>query len=118
MSDRSGVRSDPSRVQGFTDAVIAIIMTLLVIGLRLPHLPADLTASQVLDAFGDIAPKLIAFTASFFWVAIVCVNHHHVMSVVRTTARRWSRQGRLCRRSGQGLLPLLRDHQALRRHLV
>lgn len=76
---------EASRFQGFTDAVIAIIMTLLVLELRLPHLPSDPTTAEVIQALGDIAPKLIAFTVSFFWVAIVWVNHHHVAATVERT---------------------------------
>jgi uncharacterized membrane protein len=65
----------PERMDAFTDGVIAILITILVLELRPPsgHHLVD-----ILDEKG----KLLAYVLSFVFVAIYWVNHHHLMQVV------------------------------------
>lgn len=65
----------PERMCAFTDGVIAILITILVLELRPPegHHLAD-----ILDEKG----KLLAYLLSFGFVATYWVNHHHLMQVV------------------------------------
>jgi TMEM175 potassium channel family protein len=65
----------PERMNAFTDGVIAILITILVLELRPPS--GD-RLSDVLDEKG----KLLAYVLSFVFVAIYWVNHHHLMQVV------------------------------------
>jgi len=62
-------------MNAFTDGVIAILITILVLELRPPggHRLAD-----VLDDKG----RLLAYVLSFVFVAIYWVNHHHLMQIV------------------------------------
>jgi uncharacterized membrane protein len=65
----------PDRLVAFTDGVIAILITILVLELRPPSG----------DQFGDILHekgKLLAYVLSFVFVAIYWVNHHHLFQVV------------------------------------
>ena len=65
----------PDRLVTFTDGVIAILITILVLELRPPNG----------DHFGDILDekgKLLAYVLSFVFVAIYWVNHHHLFQVV------------------------------------
>ena len=65
----------PDRMIAFTDGVVAILITILVLELRPPdghHL------SDILDEKGP----LLAYLLSFVFVAIYWVNHHHLMQVV------------------------------------
>jgi uncharacterized membrane protein len=65
----------PERMNAFTDGVIAILITILVLELRPPdgdHL------ADILDEKGH----LLAYVLSFVFVAIYWVNHHHLMQVV------------------------------------
>jgi TMEM175 potassium channel family protein len=65
----------PERMNAFTDGVIAILITILVLELRPPegdHL------TDILDEKGH----LLAYVLSFVFVAIYWVNHHHLMQVV------------------------------------
>jgi len=65
----------PERMNAFTDGVVAILITILVLELRPPegeHL------SDILDEKG----QLLAYLLSFGFVAIYWVNHHHLMQVV------------------------------------
>jgi TMEM175 potassium channel family protein len=74
-----------SRVEAFSDGVVAIIVTLLIFEVRLPEVPANPTNADMLAAFGSIWPKFASFAVSFFTVAIYWVNHHNFFAGVTHT---------------------------------
>jgi len=65
---------EPARLEAFTDGVVAIIITIMVLEIRVPH-GADLAALQA-----DI-PVLIAYVLSYVNVGIFWNNHHHMLHV-------------------------------------
>lgn len=65
-----------NRLEAFTDAVIAIIMTILVLELHKPE--AD--TWQALTALGY---RFLIYIVSFFTLGIYWNNHHHMFQVVR-----------------------------------
>ena len=65
----------PERMNAFTDGVIAILITILVLELRPP---AGHHLADILDEKG----RLLAYLLSFVFVAIYWVNHHHLMQIV------------------------------------
>ena len=70
-----------SRLEAFSDGVIAIIITIMVLELKVPH-PFTLENLQALS------PVFLSYVLSFVVVAIVWVNHHHLMSTARTPTGR------------------------------
>jgi len=60
-----------SRVEAFTDGVIAILITIMVLELPKPNGPG-------LEALGDDAPVLLAYLLSFLYLGICWNNHHHM----------------------------------------
>ena len=64
-----------ARIEAFSDGVIAIIVTLLILEIRIPQLP-NLSNRAVLDALVALGPKFVGFAVSFVTVAIFWVNHH------------------------------------------
>jgi uncharacterized membrane protein len=69
------------RLEAFSDGVIAIIVTIMVLELRAPSQPT-------LAALLKVAPIFISYGLSFLVVAIMWVNHHHLIHAVhRVTAR-------------------------------
>jgi uncharacterized membrane protein len=62
-------------MNAFTDGVVAILITILVLELRPP---AGDRFTDILDEKG----RLLAYLLSFVFVAIYWVNHHHLMQVV------------------------------------
>jgi len=64
------------RVQAFTDGVIAIIITITVLELPVPH-RADLASLR-----GEV-PILLAYAVSFVNVGIYWANHHHMFQATR-----------------------------------
>ena len=65
----------PDRMNAFTDGVIAILITILVLELRPP---SGHRLGDILDEKG----KLLAYILSFVFIAIYWANHHHLMQVV------------------------------------
>ena len=73
------------RVEAFSDGVIAIIVTIMVLQLTAPVQP---TFSALLKQ----APIFLSYGLSFLVVAIMWVNHHHMIHAVRevTAGLLWS----------------------------
>ncbi len=74
-----------NRLEAFSDGVIAIIITIMVLELRPP-------AQPTLAAFAKVAPLFISYALSFLVAAIMWVNHHHLIHVVHSVTARllWS----------------------------
>lgn len=72
----------PGRVEAFSDAVIAIAATLLVLELRPPE-----GEEGVWHALREQAPSLAAYAVSFLTMLIFWVNHHALFHAVRRVSR-------------------------------
>ena len=79
-----------SRLEAFSDGVIAILITIMVLELRPPE------GSRLAD-LGPLVPTLLAYLLSFVFVAIYWNNHHHLMHVVERIngAVMWANMGLL-----------------------
>lgn len=64
-----------SRLEAFTDGVIAVLITILVLNLRAP-------AGRSLHDLHPLLPKVAVYLMSFVFLAIYWNNHHHLMQVV------------------------------------
>lgn len=75
------------RVESFSDAVMAIIMTLLVLDLRPPEVMAHAPLPEYLHIIGPLAPHFISFTLSFTTVTTFWLGHYfffqHITRVTR-----------------------------------
>jgi uncharacterized membrane protein len=69
------------RIAAFSDGVIAIIITIMVLELKLPEAAAK---DEVWSGFlAPLAPKLAIYALSFVIVGALWVNHHQLLAVVR-----------------------------------
>ena len=64
------------RLEAFSDAVIAIILTIMVLELKVPH-GADLSALR------PLLPVFASYALSFTFLAIYWNNHHHLLQAAR-----------------------------------
>jgi len=64
------------RLEAFSDGVIAIIITIMVLELRTPH-GADLAA------LAPLWPKFASYAVSFVFLGIYWNNHHHMLQAAR-----------------------------------
>lgn len=84
-------RSDTSRAVAFSDAIIAIVITLLVLDLRPPRAePGDL-----LPALLGEWPTYLAYAASYTYLAVIWMNHKPAFSRIREMDRglQWANLG-------------------------
>jgi uncharacterized membrane protein len=64
--------SSPARLEAFSDGVIAVIITIMVLELKVPHLSGVAGLRPVL-------PTLAIYALSFTFVSIYWINHHHLV---------------------------------------
>src|SRR6185503_10780535 len=63
-------RMNSTRLEAFSDAVIAILMTIMVLELKIPH-------GANLEALSPLLPIFLTYILSFIYLAIYWNNHHH-----------------------------------------
>src|SRR5882762_6965071 len=80
MSEREPVMSS-GRLEAFSDGVIAIIITVMVLELKVPH-------GGTLDALVPLVPALSSYVLSFVYVGIYWNNHHHMLHVTQAVTGR------------------------------
>lgn len=77
-----------SRVETFSDGVFAIIITILVLELKVPHLQNPDSVGELAAALLLILPKFFSWIISFFMICVVWVNHHRIFeSITHITYR-------------------------------
>ncbi len=64
------------RLEAFSDAVIAIIITIMVLELKVPH-------NAELSALWELGPIFLSYVLSFAYVGIYWNNHHHLFHAVK-----------------------------------
>ena len=60
------------RLEAFSDGVMAIIITIMVLELKVPH-------GESLDALTALMPVFFSYVLSFVYVGIYWNNHHHLL---------------------------------------
>jgi uncharacterized membrane protein len=71
MSEREPVM-DAGRLEAFSDGVIAIIITIMVLELKVPH-------GETFDSLLPLLPVFLSYVLSFVYVGIYWNNHHHML---------------------------------------
>ena len=78
------VLENTSRIEAFSDAIIAIAMTILILEVHVPVLPDTSTAS-VIQGLVEVLPHFLSFALSFVTLAVIWVNHHTFFHQIRGT---------------------------------
>lgn len=66
-----------NRLESFSDGVIAIIITVMLLNMEVPH-------SANITALLPLAPIFICYVLSFVYLAIYWNNHHHLLQATQT----------------------------------
>lgn len=66
---------EKSRLEAFSDGVIAILITIMVLELKVPH-------GEGLEALKPLLPIFLSYVLSFLYVGIYWNNHHHMFQAV------------------------------------
>jgi uncharacterized membrane protein len=67
----------PTRVEAFSDGVIAILITIMVLELKVPH-------GETCAALAPLLPVFLSYVLSFVYVGIYWNNHHHMLHATET----------------------------------
>ena len=65
-----------SRLEAFSDGVIAIVITIMVLELKVPHAPT-------VQALAPLLPVFLSYVLSFVYLGIYWNNHHHMLAAAR-----------------------------------
>jgi uncharacterized membrane protein len=65
-----------TRLEAFSDGVLAIIITIMVLELRIPE-------GATLEALRPVVPAFISYVLSFVFLGIYWSNHHHLIQAVQ-----------------------------------
>lgn len=73
------------RLEAFSDGVLAIIITIMVLEIKVPH-------GNLLEDLQPLLPVMMSYVLSFIYIGIYWNNHHHLMHAVHkvTGAVLWS----------------------------
>lgn len=79
-----------SRLEAFSDGVLAIIITIMVLELKVPH-------EVSFEALFHLAPVFVSYLFSFVFVGIYWGNHHHLLHTVHHVTPKiiWGNMGLL-----------------------
>ena len=64
-----------TRLEAFSDGVLAIIITIMVLELKVPH-------GEDIGALGPLLPVFFSYVLSFVYIGIYWNNHHHMLHAV------------------------------------
>jgi uncharacterized membrane protein len=67
---------EKNRLEAFSDGVIAIIITIMVLEMKVPH-------GDELAALHALIPQFISYVLSFIYVGIYWNNHHHLLHTIQ-----------------------------------
>jgi uncharacterized membrane protein len=71
-SHHQGKHVGKTRLEAFSDGVLAIVITIMVLELKVPH-------GVTLAALEPLAPVFLSYVLSFVYVGIYWNNHHHML---------------------------------------
>lgn len=73
--EKQGIES--TRLEAFSDAVIAVAITIMVLEIKAPH-------SGEFSALKEVTPTFLAYILSFTFIGIYWNNHHHMLRAAKT----------------------------------
>jgi uncharacterized membrane protein len=79
-----------ARVENFSDAVFAIVVTLLVLEIHVPQFPdlhGEVLSAALRSSVLALTPKFLSYVLSFFIVCVWWVAHHHLFHLLRKSDR-------------------------------
>lgn len=68
------------RIEAFSDGIFAIIVTLLVLEIKVPHIANGSSVSELGIQLYHLLPKFVSWLISFLTVCVIWVNHHRIFA--------------------------------------
>src|SRR5215211_7639673 len=82
VNNKNSMKIGTSRVETFSDGVISIIITIMVLSLKLPDFKHDDTTLRMRHYLEELLPYFGAYAFSFMMIGIFWTNHHHMFHLL------------------------------------
>jgi uncharacterized membrane protein len=88
MNNRSGEdTSGLDRIMSFSDAIFAIVMTLLILDIPIPDIPPDSATAELSSRVLDLWPQFFSYALSFMVIGTYWIAHHGTFQYFRSYDR-------------------------------
>ncbi|HTL83046.1 MAG TPA: TMEM175 family protein [Bacteroidia bacterium] len=77
-----------NRLEAFSDGVIAIIITLMIFGIKTPTIADNATRKEIWESWIPLIPSLVAYVLSFVMIGVLWVNHHQFFHQLKNIDRK------------------------------
>ena len=74
-----------ARLETFSDGVIAIIITIMILALKLPNLDTYSSTPHMMAYLRHLTPYFVTYAFSYMMIGIFWTNHHHMFYLLETT---------------------------------
>src|SRR5215217_5216488 len=74
-----------TRVETFSDGVIAIVITIMVLSVKFPQIVDHPTRRMLIHQLERVLPALVPYAFSFLMIGIFWINHHHMFHLLEHT---------------------------------
>jgi uncharacterized membrane protein len=71
------------RIVFFSDAVMAIAITLLAVDVKVPEIAATMAAAELPARLAELSPRIMSFVISFVVIGIYWMSHHRYFSFIK-----------------------------------
>jgi uncharacterized membrane protein len=82
MLNQFSEEAEKNRFETFVDAILAIIMTILVLEFKVPEEPFDST-STLWSFLHHLAPSLVSYLISFTTIVVLWMDHHNLFRLLK-----------------------------------
>ncbi len=82
MTSRDREEVGTGRVAALSDGVFAIVITLLVLEIKVPHVEDHGSVAALARALVALTPKFVSWVISFLTVCVIWMNHHRLLRLV------------------------------------
>lgn len=79
------MKLETTRVESFSDNVMSILITIMVLSFKLPDFAKDGTSWTVRHHLHNMLPAIITYSFSFMMIGIFWINHHHMFHMLQRT---------------------------------
>jgi uncharacterized membrane protein len=70
-----------NRLEALSDGVFAIVMTLLIFDIKVPHIEEPITNEALLSQLGILWPHMVVYAGTFFVLSAMWINHHFLFQM-------------------------------------
>lgn len=79
------MQTSTTRAESFSDGVMAIMITIMILELKLPDFDSDQEVNDIRNHLQKLIPHFVAYMFSFVMIGILWTSHHHLFHLLEKT---------------------------------